>query len=400
MTGSTASRNLDEISQERMFKIAFFLWERSPLTKWLSNLRTSFVIPTEFPYVSADDNILNSLKNFWNDPVNNLELDFEQFVEELGIFGELYLPIFISENTGILRLGYIDPQIVADIITDPENCRIKIGIILKSEPGKQPKKYKIYLDPKAVISTKAQNLRNTFNSGECLYYNINSVTNSPRGRSDFLTVADWIDIYEELIYNHAEKWIEVNLIVWDLVFKGTNASIIEAETRKFVGSVRQSNGAYGHSDNIDVKAHSPDVNAPDLEKIALVLRNHILGSFGYPAHWYGSAGDINKATSQEMTLPAFKLFNRRQKLVKKILFDLASIHLSGVKKYNSEILKNSDIENFATNMPNLSMKDIATLGAVIKNIADGLAVISQQDWIDESKLSVLFNNIFKQLGVE
>ena len=224
---TNANRELIPTAQDRMIEIAYWLWETNPLAGWLIDITTAFIMAEGLPYETEDDEVRETLDKFWSDPVNRMDLYFPKHISELHIFGELCMPVFIAEQTGRVRLGYVDPGQIESIITDPENVKMQIGVLTKRYVGDiggihvevEPKKYRTVLPEEAeyVLSPTARSLRNQFVDGECHYFSINNVTNSPRGRSSLLSVSDWLDAYEQYMFDFADKWPMMNAFVWDIL---------------------------------------------------------------------------------------------------------------------------------------------------------------------------------------
>jgi hypothetical protein len=42
-------------------------------------------------------------------------------VRELAIFGEQCYPAFVNEHDGMVRIGYLDPALIATVVMDPDN---------------------------------------------------------------------------------------------------------------------------------------------------------------------------------------------------------------------------------------------------------------------------------------
>src|SRR4030067_457394 len=207
LTGD-ANRNLSPLKQERMIEIAFFLWENNPFANWIIEIIKDFILAEGLPYEAKHPDVKKTLDDFWYDPLNKMDLYLEKYVRELFLYGELCLPVYVAEQTGKARLGYIDPAQIKEVVTDPENVKMVIGIILKDSANNAGKKLKTIIpdDAETIISEDARTLRNSYNDGDCHFFAINNVTNSPRGRSELLSVADWLDAYEQFLFDYADKW--------------------------------------------------------------------------------------------------------------------------------------------------------------------------------------------------
>jgi len=396
------TRSLPEVSQDRMIDVCYWLWDNYPMAKWIINVIVSFIVAEELPFESNNPKIVEILKSFWFDPVNRMDLYLRKHVTELHIFGDIFFPVQVSPVNGRVRMGYIDPKEIESVVTDPENCKIKIGIIRRTDPGDTPKKYKIILEKDIVnfLSPAAKALRASFTTGDCFFFSINNVTNSPRGRSELLTVADWIDTYENFLYDFAEKWSQMNNFVWDLKIKDADDSVVRQKTQEFNTASGNPGSTYGHNDSIEVSAVAPDLKSLDVSTGAKIFRDHILGGVGFPTHWYGGAEDVNKSSADEMMTPTMKILTEKQNYFKYILSSIFDYQIFCARKFNRSAygdLKDSDIK-YTIITPELSTKDLSKFGAVIKNVADGFAVAEDRSWLDKETSLEYFALVMAFLG--
>lgn len=405
---SILRRDLTSITQEKMVEIAYWLWENSPLAKWIIEVKVAFLVADGLPIKTDNEQIEAIINEFWHDPVNQMDTFLPQLVRQLRLYGEVLLPTKEASNTGILRMGYIDPSLIDEVVTDPENVRIILGVILKSEINrKEPRKYKVLL-PVGVqdfVSEAGEKLQKSFTTGECFYFAVNTVSNSPRGRSDLLPVCDWLDLYEEYLYNFIEKWTQQNLILWDLLIKTNKDTEVTNKVTEFGQILNSPNSIYGHNESIEINPHAPDMKSIEADKGARLLRNHILGCLGYPSHWYGGGEDVNKASSTEMAIPTFKMLSSDQRDFKYMLKHIIDTQLHRRVKKNKIIYnkvkpnKQQEFE-YGIVIPELNPKDLSKFGAVIKNVADGLAVSQDRNWLDIKTTREVLISVLEFLGKE
>jgi hypothetical protein len=399
LTGMDSNRNLSSLTQDRMIEIAFYLWETNPMARWLIEIAKDFILAEGLPYKAKEQEIQDYLDDFWFDPVNRMDLYLEKHVREHLIYGELCLPAFTSEQIGRLRLGYIDSSEIQAVITDPENVKSVIGVLLKDVPGYKPRKFRTILPEEAdyVLSKQAQQMRQSFTSGECFFFAINNVTNSPRGRSELLTVADWLDNYEQFLFDTSDKWRLLNAFFYDLEVNGGDEKAIKDQINNFV---KKAGSVFGHNEKVKAEPKSPSLQAPDFAEGARLFRNHILGPFSYPEHWYGGGGDVNRATAVEMGTPTFKTLSTKQRYFKFILESILDYQIAlGLK---SKYLKMPEEKayDYEVIVPELSVKDVSKYSTVITQVSTSLAVAQDRKWIDRETARKIFGVMINYFGVE
>ena len=108
LTGAP-TRDLPMMDHARALEVAYWLWKTNPMGKWIIEVVTAFVTAKGMPFTCKNDDVKALLESFWTDPVNRMDIHWENFVRELGIYGEQLWPAFVSEQMGRVRLGYVDP---------------------------------------------------------------------------------------------------------------------------------------------------------------------------------------------------------------------------------------------------------------------------------------------------
>ncbi len=399
-------RELIPLEQERMIEIAYWLWKTNPLAGWLIDVTTAFIVNEGIPYEANNEDTKAVLDGFWDDPVNRLSLNFPKFIDALHIFGELCLPCFTAQQTGRIRLGYTDPAQIKEVITDPENVMVAIGVLTKSWAGEvggysvdaPARAYRTILPEGAetVLSPVALQIREQLGDGECFFWSINNVPNSPRGCSDLLPVADWCDAYEQFLFDYADKWPQLNMFVWDLLVEGGDDDVIGKWVKAFT---KKSGSVFGHNEKVTLEEKTPDLKSVDAAEGARIFRNHILGRFGFPEHWFGGGGDVNRATAAEMDAPALKMLGRKKLTVKYIVEDMLGYQVRQARM--ARYLRVSDDEaKFTTTVPQMETKDVSKLASAAEAIARALAMAELNGYIDKDHAQKIFASITAFTGVE
>lgn len=398
LTGN-ASRNLTPLRQDRMIDIAFWLWENNPLARWIIEIAKDFILAEGLPYEAKDEKVKKVLDDFWMDPLNRMDLYLEKHVRELFLYGELCFPAYTAAQTGKVRLGYIDPKDIKEAVTDPENVKMTIGIILKGSTGLEDRKFKTILpeDAESIISPAARRLRDSYTDGECFFFAINNVTNSPRGRSELLGTADWLDAYEQFLFDYADKWPLLNTFVWDMLVENGDDAAIEKQLKNFT---KKSGSVFGHNEKVKINASSPTLQAVDAETGGRLFRNHILGAHSYPEHWFGGGGNVNMATAVEMGTPAFKALSSKQRYVKFIIETILGHVVYRARKARYLNVTDEDAKSYSVNTPEVASKDVTKYSAALQQVAASIATAELQGWVDKDTARKIFSSIAGYLGVE
>ena len=403
LTGPNATRDLSATTQERMQEIAVHLWETNPLGRWIINIITDFIVADGLPFESENEDVSRALEDFYFDPLNQLDVYLKKHVGEQQLFGELCLPAWTAEQTGYLRVGYIDPVQIGTVVTDPENVKMKIGVILKSSAaGQEGRRLRTILprDADFVLSQGAKELRASFTDGECFFSAVNNLTNSPRGRSELLVSADWLDAYEQLLFDCADRWPLLNSFIWHMVVKGGTAGKDGTIQQNLNNLTKKAGSAFGTNENVTLDAVTPDLKTQEIDTGARVLRNHILGGHGLPSFWFGGGEDSNRATSVEQGTPTFKMLSSKQREFRAFAELMLQTVIDRRRAARTLTCSDEDSKNWSVVLPELTSRDLTKNSAALQQVTTSLGTAIQQEVIDTVTARKIFLFIAASLGIE
>ncbi len=401
LTGAP-TRELPMMDQARALEVSYWLWKTNPLGKWIIEVVTAFVVAKGSPFSSKNPEIKKLLESFWSDPVNRMDIHWENFVRELGIYGEQIWPAFVSEQMGRVRLGYVDPAYISEVHADPQNVKIKVGITVSShDSASEPRRYKVVLngDDENFLSEDGQLLRDTFTDGQCFFFTVNALTNEMRGSSDLFTVADHLDGYEQFLYDTSEKYAQFNSFYWDITVEGADEKQLEEHRERY--QPPKTGEAFIHNEKVKSEPMAPDLKSADAQVQARLHRNHILGSCGLPEHWFGGGGDVNRATAAEMDAPSRKIIESRQETVKNMLktvFDFvisSAVAAGGLRDVPEDELYSYEIQT-----PEISDKDVAKLSTMLQQVSSSLTAAETQGWMSNEEAAKAFAYFLDFIGYE
>ncbi|WP_020179655.1 hypothetical protein [Methylopila sp. M107] len=314
---SQTKRDLAPMTQRRMQDLAHHAWEQHRVANRLIELPIAFILGDGVEVTCKDDEANEWLRQWWRDPITRMPLTLEKRVRELALFGEQVIVTFKGAS-GHVRHGAIDPSMINDVIVDPENASLVIGVQVRTGPATL-KTYPTILDgpDDELLAPGAIALRERMTGQPCHFWRINDLLTGRRGRSDLLSAIDISDAYTQLIFGEVERAAAMRMVVWDVTMKGATPEQVEERARNIAPPTPLSVRVHNDSEVWD--ALSAQLNSADASETLRVVRNEVLGGGTVPEHWYGGGGDVNRATAAEMDEPTYKVFRRRQRLWEDIL---------------------------------------------------------------------------------
>jgi len=384
-------KQFSPMDQYNMQRICYWLYDKNALGHRIIEREGDFVVGEGAQFSAEDPEVWKLLNKHWDDWQNNWDMKQHNKIKELGIYGEQFYPTFVNDS-GFVRLGYLDPTLVSRVNTSPENAEKRISFKRKQTSKAKERTYSIINQ-----DINPNNKTYEYLVGEAFFFSINNVSNMPRGRSDLFSVADGIDSFEQFLFNVAERAELGTKIIYDLLMKGKTEPQIKERLKKF--KPPRSNEVYGHNENEELNMKVPDLSSTDFINTASLLFKHIMGGSGYPPHWFAWADNVVRATAMAMDLPTKKMLRTRQKVFKNMLSMIFrfQIHQAILHSTLSADKKDSKV---TIDIPKIEEKETQIVAQSLVNVTNSLSIGVEEGWIDEKEAKQVYVFILNQLGKE
>lgn len=395
-------RDLSPMTQQRMQKLAHYLWESNLLANRLVELPLAFLLAEGVRLVADDELVQEQLDRFWSDPINQMDLKLVKKVRELSLFGEQCWPAFVNEFNGHVRLGYLDPSRIETVVTDPDNAELPIGIVTTKDNRGRALRYRVILngEERDLFSERTRSIRETFSDGECFYFRVNDLSSGSRGRSDLLAQIDWLDAFDQFMFGELDRSQFLRAFIWDITLKGATP----AEVLERAKSIRTPapGGVRVHNDSEVWNAVTPDLHSGDSESNARLFRNHVMGGATLPEHWYGSGGDVNRATAGEMGEPTFKMMTMRQTYIGYILTMIGQYVIRQWELAHSrrEPDLSSPVYEFTVQFPEMTTRDTTKYATALLSVTQASAMLINAGIITRERALQIIEKMTARIGVE
>lgn len=383
-------RNLDPIALERAQRIALKLWRENAMAHRLTEMIVDFVVGDGLTYDAADDRVTPIIDRFWTDPRSELVSRHIDFVRDQSLAGELAFRVFENPLSGRVRLGYVPSSRIGGVRLSPDDVLVDQSLVLRSTIADAETILPIvtYEDEDVAVPRW---------TGEAFYFAVNRVTGQERGTPDLLAIADYVDGYDQLLFNALERSGLLNAFVWDVTLRGADQTVINDRARDLAsppppGSVRV------HNDSETWAAVSPQLGAGDLTAIGREVKNMGLGGAGVPEAWFANGDAANRATLAEQGDPTYRMLARRQLLVRR-QWEKVFRFVAERAKAAGQLPANADTE-VRVSMPDPSTKDTKGIAAALPGLTNALTAAVSEELISTESSRRVFLSITSLLGVE
>jgi hypothetical protein len=380
------------VQQQRMFEICYFMHDSSAMFKRLAQLDKGFLFSGPIKINTSDENVQAVIDQFWNDPENNMAMNFPENARWLSILGEQCWPVEVNPYNGFVRLGYRDPALIKDIWVNPLKPEQLMQVEMMGLNGRTG-------DKLAIIRKDYNISSKTYNRlvGDCFFFAINKPRNAARGRSDFMTLVDWIDSLERYGYNYLERAELMLNFVWDITLKGMNPDQIRDFLRD--NPPPEPGSQRAHNEQVTWQAVSPDLKATDFKSGFEMGKSFIMGAAGRPDSWFGSGGKMYQTEADSALQGPIADLEQRQEYLKyqirmviEFVIDQAVIH--------GKLTPAQAESKFTITMPEVSKKDVAKMGTVLPQLTTALTVAVSDKLIRRDTAIQLFSFVAGYLGYD
>lgn len=386
------ARDLEPMQQARMFAICYYMFDASAMFRRLAKIDRGFLFSGPVTCVSADKNVQRVIDRFITDPENNLARKFPDRAMWLSLLGEACWPVEVNPINGAVRLLYADPAEIKDVWVNPLNVEQRMQVEMMGRAGRPGLKY-------AVIRRDYNARSRTYNRlvGNCFFYTINAPPNASRGRSDFLTLVDWIDSLERYGYNYLERAELMLNFIWDITLKGMNGEQIREWLRD--NPVPTPGSQRAHNENVEWNAVSPDLKATDFKSGFDMGKAFVMGAAGRPESWFGSGGKQYQTEADQSGQAPVVDLEERQGLLKDIYCELISFAID--QAVIAGVLSPAAAEaGFTVEMPEVSKKDLVKFAGILPQFTTALAIAMGNKLIQRDTAIGLFSFVARHLGYE
>jgi len=449
------SRDLSAITQQRALDLSYWLYDSNPMAKRIidstkdSVVGQGIAVNATASEDSEREKIQRVLDDFWLDDINRMDLSCHNLCVDLALAGELLLAAYINPANGSLRLAYIDTGLIEDVIPHPlfsqkamavrlnagQNRKIMLKVVaLDEDPSNttvghlvgakttkvdgaaQPQKdkegegaavslYKVTEEYEFVLGRRGGRIKGVYD-GSCFLFTVNGVSSSRRGRPDLLCLIDWLDAYDNMLLNEADRAVLLKTFIWDITIEGAT----ESEIREYAKSnpPPKANSQRIHNEKVAYKSDTPDLKSADAQVLADQLLSYIATGASLPKFWLNGTMDVNRATAKEMNDPSSMHLATRRKYFKYVIERLCNYALDQAELHG-RLPKRKEVEGsagkyepwaFEVHMPEAETREYSALASALQSVVNAVALAVERGFIDMDVAQRAIVMVMSELGIE
>lgn len=394
--GALPNTAVKPFTHDKAQDVSLKLYQQDHMGRRLLGLIADFIVGDGITVAAKhqDENLQEQIQQeiniFWDDPVNAMDRMTPQRIEEWHLWGEICMPVQRNEANGRIRIGWITPRSITDVVPDP----------MTGHPGR------LVLTDQAARAVGQKELQvvsftDGVFSGDAFYYGMNTVRGGGRGLPELFTAADLISIYNNTLRAQADRAKMDSMFLWDITVEGASETECEALEKKLNKNPIRPNTNRVHNGKVKWQCVTPNLGSFEFDQHLKTLKGFIMGGFGIPNHWFGSGDDANLATASVMSEPTRKSLKRKQKMVGYMIGDIIRYMLASVQAAGGlQGLNLDDGDPFEVNIPDISGPDIAKVGSAVVQVVNAVTTAIDSGLVSKDTGMDLFAAVAGELGIE
>ncbi|HWQ02938.1 MAG TPA: hypothetical protein VNL38_00515 [Candidatus Nitrosotenuis sp.] len=397
--GRNTLRELNPAMQRRMQDICYYVAVCTPFGEGIIRVMTDYIVGEGFQLAAEHPDLQEFLDAFANDPVNNLAENLPRMWRELLIFGDQCLPVVENPVDGFIRLGSVDPGDVeavefGTLITGTQlrPVSLPVNVKLVDLPDQGGARLRIAQTEKMLVSARAYD-------GVCFYFAINQARAASRGISELFVLADWVDVFDQMIFDFADRVRFLNAFVWEYILKGADDKKVD-EYLKYIRAKNppRQGGFQVHNDSVEMKTITPDFKGADMSEVAKMMKAYGPGAKSLPPWFFGDPMDANRAANEVMEGPSGKMLTNKQGILKRAVRAICDYAIARAKARGT--LLRSLPEAYKVMAPDISVKDTAKIAGTLQTVGNALGQMEDRGWIRAETAARGAHLVLSQIGVE
>ena len=376
-------------------------YNANPLANYIVEITTNFVLGNGVAVRAANRRVQRAIDRFWDDPDNHMATRVYALCTELSLYGEQFIRFFVNPYDGSVKIAQIDPSLIDEIETDPENVEKVWRVHRRPQgPSYQPSAFSSQptsTGQAAGAGSGADSRRLTADScegqwltcpDEVVQFAINKVSNAKRGKSDLATLLPWLRRYRDWLTDRVRINKYKGAFLWTIKLQGADRKTIDRKRMEY-SYPPEPGSIVVHNESEEWSAVQPQIGADDVAADGRAIKLMIAMGAGLPEHYLAEGGEVNYATATEMGLPTFRKFQRRQDQFALLIRTIVDRVLDEAVKAGT--LPAGVDRTYTVEMPELAPDDIARAAQATATMATALATARDRNWIsDETAMRLLY----------
>ena len=365
----STSFNRDRTNYDRVTVISDALkaWRINPLARRIVELTNEFVLGADgIKWSCKHKRTANFIKEFWNNRLNIIDIQLDEWVDELTRSGDLLFLCTVDDSC-MMYVRAIPPESIDEITTRPNDYRQELTYVPVD---------------KSLTPYEAYDPNSTEQKLFVLHYSVNRVVGSSWGESDLGPTLKWIGYYSAWLENRAMLNRFRTAFLYLVKGKFSNDQDKKKRQAELNANPPQSGSVLVADESEEWSTLTPNLDASDASNDGVALKKNIAAGNAIPMHFLAEPEDSNRTTAEAAGTPTFRHFEKRQQFILWMLKDLIQVAVTVRQRADPRVQPNSEIDLLGND---ISERDNASLALAVTYIVNSFGELYDRHLIDESE---------------
>ena len=390
-------RDLDYTQWRRHVDLSFYLYRTNPLAHRIIEMDVAFIIGPGVTLQTTSEPTKKVINDFWKNRYNRWDRHLYRRIRDLLIYGEWFHAPVATKN-GQVFINSFQPTLIYDTIVSPFSHEYVDSVMIRN------------LENGQIVERRIPIIRPNFNEsteeldgyvGDAFLFGINQTTDATRGIGELYTLVDGLDVYEEMIFNRAEKVAQASSVWWDLQLEGFNQEQIDEFLKHETDKLPPKSGTvWGHNEKAILKAQFPNTEADQHDVDVRTQKSHLVSSAGFPGTFFDEPGTAGRAVGAEMSEPTFKTIKSLQGQITGFLREEIDYSLDvAIKSRLNDLTAESVDWDYEISFGSPNARDIQRIGPAMFRLVQAAAAAVGGQFMTKQQAATLLAAQINQLGL-
>lgn len=279
-------------------------YRTNPMARAIIDTYTSFCIGDKGLALNVDVPEVEPIaRAFWDDPRNDVDGQQEILLRSHLLMGETALEMMVARLSGAVRFSYLDPTGIRRVELDAGNP-LWPGRLVFGDPVNERRLEVVQVDDFTGLR-----------GGEAMFWpSWKALASDRRGVPFMSPILDWLQAYDDVLYNLVDRTKLLRYFVWDVTVNGDQNAVDEFIAARGGRHAPPTGSVEVHNESVEWKPQMPQTGAYEDRVTGQSVLTEIAAGSGLAKTWLAEPEDANRATSLTMAEPVRRRVRGVQKM--------------------------------------------------------------------------------------
>lgn len=298
-------REIPRFTVEKARTLSVHAYRTNPMARAILDTYTSFCVGDAGVSLSCTSAEVEPIAQaFWNDPRNACEDNQEILLRSHMLLGETALELMTGAQSGFVRFSYVTPEAIERVDVEHNNPLWPSKLWISQQSSQSMALDIVQIDDITGLRT-----------GDGMYWaDWRGLVTDRRGYPFLGPVLDWLDAYDQVLWNLIDRTALARYLVWDVQVQGSDDDVKDFIKARGGLHAPRSGTLEVHNEKVTWTSKTADAGAYEDKQTGAMAMTNLAAGVGLAKTWLAEPEDANRATSLTMAEPVRRRVGGVQKL--------------------------------------------------------------------------------------